>query len=296
MNTTQLKEVNARAIHQASTILEQLSPKEIHEVSKEYPYFGYVNAKVGKDCEVVMLSNNDDLVAKHYLWNGADAYETATLRLWSELAKRSRGAIDVGSYTGVFSLVAAAVNPLIKVFAFEALDRAYNRLQINKHVNQLHRIVTFNRAVSNMAGECEFNVFVGENVLTTGSSLMDSQTKETYEIKRVLTVSLDEIPELQHCNLIKIDAEGAEHLVLEGGEKFIKNNHPDIIMEILQSANLDALVKFFEDTDYHFYSINDRTGEVSEIYSFVPGKGMHQLNTLVSCKKLEEIKELLHND
>lgn len=296
MNTIQIKELNARTVHEASTILEKLSPKQIHDISKEYPYYGYVNVSVGKDCQLVMFSNNDDLVAKHYLWNGADAYETATLKLWCELARRSRGAIDVGSYTGVFSLVAATVNPIIKVFAFEALDRAYNRLQVNKQVNQLHRIVTYNRAVSDCEGEHEFNVFVGENVLTTGSSLMDSQVKEAYEIKRVVTVSLDNIPELQHCNLIKIDAEGAEHLVLKGSEQFIKANHPDIIMEILQSANLESLIEFFQETEYHFYSINDLTGEIEEMYSLIPGKNMNQLNTLISRKKLDEIKELLNND
>lgn len=295
MNTSRIKEINARAIHQASTISEKLTAKEIHEVGKEYPYYGYVNVKIGNNCEFVMFSNNDDLVAKHYLWNGNNAYESTTLKLWCSLAKKSRGAIDVGTYTGVFSISAATVNPLIKVFAFEALDRAYNRLQVNKSVNNAHRIVTSNRAVSDVCGEAEFNVFVGENVLTTGSSLMVNQNKDAYEIKRVQTVTLDSISELAHCNLVKIDAEGAEHLVLKGGEEFFKANTPDIIMEILQSANLEHLIEFFKNTEYKFYSINDQTGEIVQLDSLVSGKNMNQLNTLISLKPLEEVKELLND-
>lgn len=295
MNTLKIKEINSRAIHQASTISEKLGPNEIHDISKEFPFYGYVDVRVGKDCNFVMFSNNDDLVARHYLWNGNNSYETTTLKLWKALAEKSKGVIDVGTYTGVFSLTAAMTNPSIKVFAFEALDRAYNRLQVNKLVNNAHRIVTFNRAVSNECGFVEFKVFVGENVLTTGSSLFDSELRNAHEVKQVQAVTLDSMHELSHCDLVKIDAEGAEHLVLQGGYAFFKTNKPDIIMEVLQSAHIQELSKFFEDTGYNFYSLNDLSGSITQINTLIPSKSMDQLNTLVSLKSLQEIKELLND-
>jgi len=59
------------------------------------------------------------------------------------------------------------------------------------------------------------------------------------------TMHIDDIP-----FLIKIDVEGAEHLVLEGGKKFIKQYKPIILLEIHSIFNMMKCYEFFSDLNY----------------------------------------------
>ena len=97
---------------------------------------------------------------KHYgyqvendlFWKGLKHFEATTLNLWKELAKKAKTIIDIGANTGVFSLVAGAVNPTAKIIAFEPLPDNYNKLQANVRLNNFN-IVAHRIAISNQSGE-----------------------------------------------------------------------------------------------------------------------------------------------
>jgi len=101
-----LLELNKAAIN---AVGPTLTNSEIHNKSKQFPYFGYINISIA-NCknDFVMFSNNDEYVARNYFWNGADAFEATSLNLWCHLAKSAKGIIDIGSYTGIYSLAAAS--------------------------------------------------------------------------------------------------------------------------------------------------------------------------------------------
>ena len=50
-------------------------------------------------------------------------WEKVSLQLWEELCKESEVIFDVGSNTGVYSLLAKSSNPKSKVYAFEPIKR-----------------------------------------------------------------------------------------------------------------------------------------------------------------------------
>jgi len=116
-------------------------------IIKNNPYFGYIDIEVC-NLKFKMFSNNDDFVAKHYYWNGADSYEGYSTYIWYKLAKKSMNTLDIGSYTGVYSLIASKSNPETKVFAFEALDRVFSRLVINKVSNKCANMTCIFNAIS----------------------------------------------------------------------------------------------------------------------------------------------------
>lgn len=283
MNLNDLTSQNNAAIVARPNI--PLTAEEIHYHSKQYPYHGFVNVNVSGH-EVIMFSNNDDPVAKTFFWNGDNAYETTSMKLWAKLAASASTIVDVGAYTGVYSLIAAVASPSAKIYSFEALDRVYNRFQINKLVNNLSNIVSFQSAVSDQDGETNFNITVGENVLTTGSSLFDVPNRPTYESKKVKTVRLDGIGALSDASLIKIDAERAEHLVVQGATELIQRNKPDIIMEVLDDS---ALSEYFSDLGYNFYFINEETGELVQQNSLIGSRDNVSLNTIISTKTVAEL-------
>ena len=52
-----------------------------------------------------------DVLARSFIWTGFRDWESTTVPLFCEFARRSTGFLDVGTFTGVYSLLACSVNP-----------------------------------------------------------------------------------------------------------------------------------------------------------------------------------------
>lgn len=293
-----LEKINEGAKEKQNALVKKarfISEIELHQLSKAYPFYGYIKIDISGLEPFVMFSNNDDFVAKAYFWRGIDAYETTSLKIWTALARTASTIIDVGAYTGIYSLAAAKANNQASIFAFEALDRAYFRLLINKQVNAFPKLKIYHKALSNMDGELLFYTYREEDILTTGSSLL-MKNMNVCEKKRVNTISLDcWLAEnfQSKVDLLKIDAEGAEHLVLQGAQQTIKTHCPDILVEILKSADLEAIRQAVGSQPYSFFHIDDATGAIEEMKYPQPSTGMHNLNTLISCKSKHQLLHLI---
>lgn len=295
MDLTTLTRKNSLALEHRKTIQTKLNEPELTAVSKKFPYHGFVDIRIGGCEPFVMFTNNDDFVVRRYFWNGADAYESASVRLWSKLAETAQVVIDAGSYTGLYSLVAVAKNPKAKVYAFEALDRVSTRTAVNKLVNNAHNITITNAAVGDTVGEVNFNIFRGDSVLVTGSSIHDrsTDTMTIVDVKRVRMTTLDTELEAEvgKVNLIKIDAEGAESEVITGATNIIRRDLPDILVELLSDADVKSVEKLFKGLPYNFFSIDDLTGEIKQLSHLQPASNRHNLNTLISTRTLSEINK-----
>lgn len=241
-----------------------------------------------------MLSNNDDFVAERYFWYGADAYEPTSLRVWTALAKRSAVVCDVGSYTGVFALSAAATNPRAKVFAFEALDRVYYRLLMNKHANGFANLQPFHRAIADGVGECELNVYSGDAVLVTASSILQSEHgRQLYEKKSVPTTSLDQLAAdgvMPGIQLLKIDAERAEHLVVRGASKVLAQHKPDVLCEVLQGAAIEEVAQHFQRLGYQFYKIRESERRLEAVGHLAAPDNKRDMNVLITARPRQELQ------
>ena len=245
----------------------KIDQSQLESLMDKTSYFGFVDIEID-DLLFSMFSNNDDFVARSYFWNGKDAYESTSLRIWTTLAKRSSHVIDIGSYTGVYSLAAAKSNPKSKVFAIEALDRIYTRLLLNKRANGASNLKCFNMAITEADHEVELFIYSGEDVLVSGSTTISEVTdRSPVESRRVQASSLDKfvldnkIPRLE---LLKIDAEGAEHLIFNGAQGIVSQSKPDIICELLPTSLTESIYASLKLHGYRYYNISESSLELIE--------------------------------
>lgn len=266
-------------------------------LSKVAPYFGYIDVEISGLENFCMFSNNDDFVAKEYFWKGTNAYEPMSIKVWLSLAKSSAVIFDIGSYTGLYSLAAATQNRKAKVYAFEALDVVYSRLLANIQVNNLGNMKAYHLAVSNEEGSAEFNVYAGDTVLSTGSTLVDEiKNRERFQTKHVRAARLDDLVNelsVPRLDLMKIDTEGAEHLVIQGGQDALKKHTPDIICEVLGGARADQINSVLSEIGYHFFRIDEAAMSIRQIDSISSCANPDNLNTLVTMKSPEKINQLI---
>jgi FkbM family methyltransferase len=144
--------------------------------------------------------------------------------------------VDVGANVGYFTLLAASLGA--RVIAYEPTPAVFARLQQNVALNGFDNVTLVNAAVADQPG-----------TLALYQSPDDPEANNLFgdgdHSVEVPAVTLDdEMAErgVQKVDLLKIDAEGAEPLVLSGSVKLLANSPaPSIVMEVnpvtLRSAN-----------------------------------------------------------
>ena len=189
-------------------------------------------------------------------WAGALGYENETSALFYEHARDARVVLDIGSFTGYFTLMAAAANPNAKLFAFEPVPRIYERLSRQVELNGLQdRATILNVAVSSESGTARFHV---PNTLfpTSGSLNPDGFRDYEGQLIEVPMVTVDsQVPEDLHVDLLKLDVEGFEDKAMEGMKRIIDQCKPTMFVECLPEGPYKALDDFLTPRGYAFYHL-----------------------------------------
>ncbi|WP_240482155.1 FkbM family methyltransferase [Ruegeria marisrubri] len=180
--------------------------------------------------------------------------------------------MDLGGHTGLFSLIAASADPAVQVHYFEIMPLIAKRGQTNARISGLSdRITVNNIGLSRAEGKMEVH-FNERWPLWTGASL--EAIKERVSLKGAQTLevpvtTLDKYWESNGrfpCSLAKLDVEGHEQAVFEGGAEFLRKNKPVLMCEILSLENLVDFHETLKTLGYdRVYEIDDRNYRIREL-------------------------------
>lgn len=184
----------------------------------------------------VLLIDRHDKVIEHQAKTGVP-FESESIAAWRDACKSGGTAIDVGAYTGLYSLVAEKAGA-DSMMAFEPNPEVFNRLNENSELNkssaECHML-----AVSDKVGTC--GLVLSNARLTSGGRLVDGTTIET--------VTLDSVVDDTVC-AIKIDTEGHECKVLMGAMGIISKYYPLLITEALTADDFDSQAEILTPMGY----------------------------------------------
>jgi len=220
----------------------------------------------------VQLSEHASFTINHYgfqiendlFWAGfGRGWEGAELRLWATMAQKAEFIADVGANTGVFSLVAAALNRRARIVALEPVPRVYERLVANIGLNSFD-VRALKIAASDVDGEAV--LFDTEHEHTYSASL-EASMLEGYEFRRVpvRAARLDSVfDELgwPRIDLLKIDVEKHEPAVLAGMQRRLAKDRPTLLIEILNVEIGAAISRSLNGNGYRFFAIDHQNGLV----------------------------------
>lgn len=208
--------------------------------------------------------------------------EKMSLSLWQVLSTRVQCVLDIGSFNGMYSLLATVSNKSVRALAVEPMPMTYGVLCLNALLNGVdNRLTAVNAAASSISGRATVASPSGAYVMSSGESLLASDGAYTYDTP---TLRLDDIWELRDCfqgwpieklrasfDLVKVDVEGFEAEVLRGMHASIRaaKQAPDLIVEMLSEESF-AEVTGSVDWGAEFYFIDDLRGQVNlqHPYSF----------------------------
>ena len=162
----------------------------------------------------------------------------------SKFCKPGMIVFDVGANIGEWTLtIANGVGAQGRVYSFEPTPFLFDALNKTVVANQFNQVIVSPYALSDKSKTMDFYIQYDENeLLDARLSRLDSPAdfkewitdgKKAKKIQ-VKTITLDEFAvkeKLERLDFIKIDAEGYESAIVEGGLTVLKKFRPNLILE-----------------------------------------------------------------
>lgn len=174
--------------------------------------------------------------------------------------------VDIGANIGWFTLMAAnIVGPEGRVYSFEPRPDTSERLgmsaDLNGYMNVEIQQVALGSAAGRMTVATQLSAHNPGGTWSLATDALDSALDEGYERFEVDVIRLDDL-QLKHCDLLKIDIEGAEYLALSGATETLTRLRPTIISEInpeplklVSQVSAAEYVEFLRGLGYSAYEV-----------------------------------------
>jgi FkbM family methyltransferase len=195
-------------------------------------------------------------------------YEKENYEFLKRQAKPGMDIIDIGAHLGLFSVVSSVlVGDNGRIICFEPTPGTYAVLSETLRLNECKNVIPVRGAVAKEEGLAVF--YVSETAGCNSNSLIKNSSDKQAQGNEVKVYSIDGIVS-QHSlkpGLIKIDAEGAELDVLEGGMNtfgqfkpiLILGLHPDFIKK-----KGDSIERIWDLLQLAGYQVKDNDKEITK--------------------------------
>ncbi len=190
----------------------------------------------------------------HGYWLGS--YEYKKQQVLVKMIREGDVAFDIGAHVGFYTLLASMlVGPSGRVYAFEPLPRNLLYLREHLRLNHISNVTVLEAAVSDRCGVTRFeegaSSFAG-CIAANGSF-------------QVETVCLDELVpgKIPPPACIKVDAEGAEMLILSGAGTTLSTFHPTVLLATHGIESHQQSCQYLRMLGYRLQSLDGKPVEQS---------------------------------
>ncbi len=204
------------------------------------------------------------------------------LKIVDKFANKSKDALDIGVYRGVYSYKMSESFKNIHSFEPNPLLFPY----LNKNLKKIVKnIKLYNYALSDVNGETELRLPLRSNsifkdnieeLFQLGAATMHPNN-DISKFKKVAinTRRLDDIQIDNNVGFIKIDVEGHEKNVIVGGKSLIMKDKPVMLIEIEERHTkkpIKETINFIKEMNYEcFYLNKDELIKIENNYNKVVG-------------------------
>ena len=224
----------------------------------------------------------DDHVLYH-LRRGS--YERQELNFFRSVLRPGDTVLDIGANFGLYAILAARlVGREGRVLAFEPDPANLRYLRLNMLLNRQPRIEVLPVALGDEEGETEF-ICVSQGAY---SALKVAEVPGDTSAIRVRQATLDAIAaseQLNSVDFIKMDVEGAELLVLQGGEDFFRKVPRALVMCEFNDNRAAAyghtsreVYRWLREREYRWFRLSQYARLVPQ-----PDEATYEYTNLVAC-------------
>ncbi|MBN2087524.1 FkbM family methyltransferase [Candidatus Peregrinibacteria bacterium] len=200
----------------------------------------------GKDVVLNMRNDGDFAIAN-------ELFLDRQYKFCDEVIKKAKDCIiDIGGHLGFFSLYASVINSEVPIYSFEPHIGNYEILKQNIKDNRIKNVHPKQLAVSDKIGEAELQISKEDlNHALSGAiePTGDTQKVQTTTLERIFSKN-----DIGHCDLIKIDCEGAEFPLIYATPDNVLDKVSNIFLEYhdwINGESSSELVQFLKGKKFH---------------------------------------------
>lgn len=198
----------------------------------------------------------------------SDSREPATTRALAVLCKPGDIVFDIGANVGSHTLpIAKSVGNTGRVYAFEPVPWALNKLSRNISLNAFNNIIVEPIALSDAPDDnAEFSLRASfkttSQIPVNADGSLNNNWWNACEKVKVKVETIDNFVlenNIKKVNLIKLDVDGFEAKVIKGAIKVLTEHGPDIVMELAPSwiaakgDDMGAVINSLTSMGYNFF-------------------------------------------
>ena len=143
-----------------------MAGKALEKLSNRFRVYGIIDLKIEK-VDIRCSTFADDLMANGIYYN--TDFERDEFRMLQMLVAHSRLFVEVGSYTGIYSIFVAKLNPAMEILCVEPHPNNYRRILDNVALNRLTNVKVINAALGDQKSKILFSFPKEETLSTVGS-------------------------------------------------------------------------------------------------------------------------------
>ncbi len=173
--------------------------------------------------------------------------------------------IDIGANVGFFSAFAISKFPNCNVYSYEPVGANFKQLLRNSELNPDKSFKCFNNAVCGHKGTIRIN-FEKHDEFTTSATIKDNDKGNMVSIE-VPCLRLSDIFDdnnIDKCDFLKIDCEGAEYDVLYNTPTTYIDRIDQMVIEVHHDnygkENLESLRDFLITNKFNLFQFRNRPG------------------------------------
>jgi len=223
----------------------------INKEDKQEAGFDILISKLPGDISIA-LPNNLNLMTPYILQEQQDWFEDE-IKFVRHLVQPGMHIIDIGANYGCYTLtMARLIGETGNLWAFEPASATAGFLKKSLELNDFHNVELLQCALSDHAGEAHLTL--------EGNAELNALVEDNAPGKDTETVPLKRLDDCMiefgwdNIDFIKLDAEGEEVHILDGGRDFLEQCSPLIMFEIKDRDQInDELIRHFIDFGYNPY-------------------------------------------
>jgi FkbM family methyltransferase len=186
--------------------------------------------QIERDSIKYLLWANEDVGKRMILQGG---YEQSELLAFRKLIRNDDICIDVGGNVGIFSLnFAKCCGEHGHVYVIEPMRKNQLVIELAAEINGLKNMSVFRYALSDRDGEVTLEIPSADGAYAYIKSNHDKSGSEQLSVRCLPLGKFVNEQAIQKIDVLKIDVEGAEKLVLDGGKEIFLDNRrkPRVLM------------------------------------------------------------------
>jgi len=202
----------------------------------------------------IALPNDLNLMTPYVLQEQHDWFEDE-IEFVRHLVQPDMYVIDIGANYGCYTLtMAKLIGKGGKLWAFEPASATAGFLKKSLKLNAIHNVRLLQSALSDHAGEAQLALESNAELNALVEDGTQGKHTETVQLQR-LDDCMDKFG-WNRIDFIKIDAEGEENHILDGGQRFLECCSPLIMFELKDGQHInEGLIQHFIDFGYSPYSL-----------------------------------------